>query len=53
MDWVAVSGNEIILLSESKARVEWQVSMITEKYPDLFRKEYITVMSLEEYQQEC
>lgn len=47
--YVAVSGSEIIFQCADRDFLEQRIDEICNKIPDLFRREYITVMPLEDY----
>lgn len=52
MSYVAVSGNEVVFRSLTKEHAEHLINTMCNRWPDLFRREYITVMSEEEFENE-
>ena len=50
--YVAVTGGEIILTDHDRENLERRIDKMCSFAPDLFCKEYITIMSAREYREE-
>lgn len=52
MSFVAVSGNAVVFRTSTREHAEQLIDTMCNRWPDLFYKKYITVMSEEEFENE-